>query len=103
LCAFKEIGILALGTLKIWRLLANSLKTDQGLSKSGRGADDSEAEVETNIMDLNWYDNKPVYLVSSYKGRDPVETVKCWSVAERQHVVSKTSNCEIVHLPRGRG
>ena len=27
-----------------------------------------------------------MYLVSSYKGRRPVETVNCWSVAERLYV-----------------
>jgi hypothetical protein len=44
------------------------------------------SEAETNVTALKWYDNKPVHLVSSYKGRHPVETVKGWSVAERRHV-----------------
>jgi hypothetical protein len=35
LCAFKKIGILALRTVRIWRLLGCSLKTDRGLRKSG--------------------------------------------------------------------
>jgi hypothetical protein len=35
LCAFKEIGILALRTARIWRLLGCSLKTDRGWRKSG--------------------------------------------------------------------
>ena len=52
----------------------------------GRGADDYRTEAGTNIMTLRWYDYKPVYLVSSYKGRHPVETVKRWSVAERRYV-----------------
>ena len=78
--------MLALGTVRISRLPGCSLKTDEGLKKLGRGADDYTTEAGTNGMALKWYDNKPVYLVSSYKGRHPVETVKRWSVARRQYV-----------------
>jgi hypothetical protein len=80
MCALKEIGILALRTVQISRLLGCSLKR---LKKLGRGADDYKIEAGTNITALKWYDNRPLYLVSSYKGRHPVETVKRRAVAER--------------------
>ena len=86
MCALKEIGILVLGTVRISRLPGCSLKTDEGLKKLGRGADDYRTEAGTSITALKWYDNKPVYIVSSYKGRHPVEKVKRWSVAERRYV-----------------
>ena len=86
MCALKEIGILALGTVRMSRLPNCSLKTDEGLKKLGRGANDCRTEAGTNVTALKWYDNKPVYLVSSYKGRHPVETVTRWSVAERRYV-----------------
>jgi hypothetical protein len=76
MCAFKEYGILALGTVRISRLAGCSLKTDEGLKKLGRGADDYRTEAGTNATAVKWYDDKPVYLASSYNGRHPVETVK---------------------------
>ena len=86
MCALKEIGILALGTVRISIFPGCSLKTEEGLKKLGREADDYRTEAGTNVLALKWYDNKPVYLVSTYKGRHPVETVKRRSVAERRYV-----------------
>ena len=59
MCALKEIGILALGTIRISRLPGCSLKTDEGLKKLGRGADDYTTVAGTNVTALKWYDNKP--------------------------------------------
>ena len=86
MCALKEIGILALGTVRISRLPGCSLKTDEGLKKLGQGADAYRTEAGTNITTLKRYDNKPLYLVSTYRGRHPVETVKHWSAAEGRYV-----------------
>jgi len=44
------------------RLPGCSLKTDEGLKKLGRGADDCRTEAGTNVMARKWYGNKPVYL-----------------------------------------
>ena len=63
ICALKEIGILGLGTVRMSRLPGCSLKTDEGLKKLGRGADDYRAVAGTNVMALKWHDNKPVYLI----------------------------------------
>jgi hypothetical protein len=41
----------------------------------GQGANDYWTEARTNVTALKWYDNKPMYLVSSDKGRHPVEKV----------------------------
>jgi hypothetical protein len=77
---------LALGTVRISRLPGCSLKTDEGFKKLGRGVVDCRTEAGTNIKALKWFDNKPVYLDSSYKVRHPVERVNRWSVAQRRYV-----------------
>jgi hypothetical protein len=46
------------------------------LKKLRRVADDYRTEAGTNVTTLKWHDNKPVHLVSSYKGRHPAERVK---------------------------
>jgi len=62
MCALKEIGNLALGTVRMSRLPGCSLKTNEGLKKLGQGVDDCRTEAETNVMARKWYGNKPVYL-----------------------------------------
>jgi len=44
------------------RLPGCSLKTDEGLKKLGRGADECRTEAGTNVMARKWYGNKSVYL-----------------------------------------
>ena len=44
MCALKETGILALGTVIITRLPGCRLKTDDGLKKFGRGTVDYSTE-----------------------------------------------------------
>jgi hypothetical protein len=46
------------------------------LKKFRRRADDYGTEEGTNVTVLKWYDNHPVYLVSPYEGRHPVEIEK---------------------------
>jgi hypothetical protein len=55
LCAFKEVGILSLGTVKN---LTSCLQPESRsrIENSGRGADDIEVKAGTNIMTLKWYD-----------------------------------------------
>jgi hypothetical protein len=62
-----------LGAVRISRLPGCSLKTDEGLKKLGQGADDYRIEAGTNVTAQNGMTTSPVYLVSSYKGTNPVE------------------------------
>jgi DNA excision repair protein ERCC-6 len=68
------------------KLAGSSLQTDASLKKSGRGSYDYIAETNENIMLLKWFDNKAVHLISSYKNQEPIEIVRRWSVAAKQHV-----------------
>jgi hypothetical protein len=69
MCALKEIGVLALGTARMSRLPGCSLKTDEGLKKLGRGADDYRTEAGANVTAFKLYDNKPAYLITFWSER----------------------------------
>ena len=82
----KKLGICMVGTVRKNRLAGCSLQTDASLIKSGRGSYDYRVETNENIMLLKWYDNKTVHLISNYKSQEPIENVRRWSVAAKQHV-----------------
>ncbi|KAL1475683.1 hypothetical protein MTO96_037108, partial [Rhipicephalus appendiculatus] len=84
--ALKEKGLLSVGTARVNRLHGCSLKTDAALKKSGRGSFDVCTEVCNDIAAVKWLDNKPVHLVSSYIGSEPVDQVQRWSATTRSHV-----------------
>ncbi|KAL1466035.1 hypothetical protein MTO96_042988, partial [Rhipicephalus appendiculatus] len=84
--ALKEKGLLSVGTARVNRLPGCSVKTDAALKKSGRGSFDVCTEVCNNIAAVKWLDNKPVHLVSSYIGSEPVDQVQRWSATTRSHV-----------------
>jgi len=52
MCALKDIGILALGTVRMSRIPGCSLKINEGLKNLGRRADDYRNEAGTNEIDL---------------------------------------------------
>ncbi|KAL1468327.1 hypothetical protein MTO96_041556 [Rhipicephalus appendiculatus] len=84
--ALQEKGLLSVGTARVNRLPGCSVKTDAALKKSGRGSFDVCTEVCNNIAAVKWLDNKPVHLVSSYIGSEPVDQVQRWSATTRSHV-----------------
>ncbi|KAL1424608.1 hypothetical protein MTO96_020012 [Rhipicephalus appendiculatus] len=84
--ALKEKGLLSVGTARVNRLPGCSVKTDAALKKSGRGSFDVCTEVCNNIAAVKWLDNKPVHLVSSYIGSEPVDQVQRWSATTGSHV-----------------
>jgi hypothetical protein len=70
-CALKKIGIFALGTVRISRLPGCSLKTDEGLKKLGRGADDFHDDFH-DVFHENYpmmpYGNKMDFVNNWLKG-----------------------------------
>ena len=52
MCALKEIGNLALGTVRMSRIPGCSLRINEGLKNLGRRADDYRNEAGTNEIDL---------------------------------------------------
>jgi len=89
MCVLKKIGILALGTVRMSRLLGCSLKTDEGLKKLGRGAEYCRTEAGTNVTALKWYDNKPVYLIIFWSETAHV-LLRAWKTTARKRGRSAT-------------
>jgi len=103
MCAHKETGILALGTVRMSRLPGCSLKTDEGLKNLGRGADDCRTEAGKNVMALKRYDNKPVYLVICWSeiARALLRAGKT-TARKRGRSASDSSTLEIVNKKKVR-
>jgi len=53
------------------------------MKNNGRGSHDYLTDVNSNIIFLKWFDNKPVHLISSYVGVEPIDMVKRWSVKDK--------------------
>lgn len=51
-----------------------------------RGSFDFRTEIHNNIFAIKWFDNKPVHLVSSFLGPDPVNNVQRWSAEKRRYI-----------------
>ncbi|XP_049855405.1 piggyBac transposable element-derived protein 3-like [Schistocerca gregaria] len=73
------------GTIRKNRLGGCRLKTDTEMKKECRGTCDYRRD-EKEIIILKWYYNKTVHLISTYKGKEPVENVECWSKNSRVYI-----------------
>nr|CAH7729435.1 unnamed protein product [Callosobruchus chinensis]CAH7729437.1 unnamed protein product [Callosobruchus chinensis] len=60
--------------------------TDSELKKSGRGSFDHLVREDDRISIIKWYDNKPVYLTSSYCGIEPEGVCRRWSKADGKYI-----------------
>lgn len=84
--ALKEKGLLTAGAVRANRLPGCVFIDDKTLKKQGRGAFDFRTEIGNNILAIKWFDNKPVHLVSSFLGPDPVNNVRRWSAEKRSYI-----------------
>ena len=80
------MGILAVGTIGRNRLHGCVFKADKELAKAGRGSYEVKYDAVTGLTIVKWYDNKAVFLTSSYLGADPVEKCRRWSKQGRKYV-----------------
>lgn len=83
LISLKEIGIFATGTVRKNRIRNCQLLSDAELKKHGRGSFDIKCEMNHNLVCVIWCDNKPVQLISSCEGDQPVGIYKRWSPKEK--------------------
>lgn len=86
LCELKCKGILAVGTVRSNRLCGCILEDDKTLAKKGRGSYDEMIDVENNIFACKWYDNRCVFLASSYAAVQPMDEVSRYSAADKKVV-----------------
>jgi hypothetical protein len=82
----KDNGIHTLGTIRSNRVSGCNLKNDKIMKNKGRGSHDYLTDANSNIIFLKWFDNKPVHLISSYVGVEPMDMVKRWSVKDKKHI-----------------
>lgn len=82
----KDDGIYTLGTIRSNRVSGCNLQNDKVMKNNGRGSHDYLTDANSNIIFLKWFDNKPVHLISSYVGVEPMDMVKRWSVKDKKHI-----------------
>ena len=61
-------------------------KTDKEFAKAGRGSYEVKYVDVAGFTIVKWYDNKVVFLASSYLGVDPVEKFRRWSKQGKKYV-----------------
>lgn len=88
----KQNGILSTGTVRKNRLSNCTLKSDKELKNKGRGSFDYRVEKNANIIIVKWFDNKPVHLMSTFVGHQPVQTIERWSVADKKYIQVQRPN-----------
>ena len=75
-------------TWSVATILPNRLKGCTLLSTKietkGRGSIDYQCEETEGISVIKWYDNKPIYLISTFCSVDPTDQCKRWSVSEKK-------------------
>ena len=82
----KKKGLLSVGTVRQNRIPGCVLKKDDELKKKGRGSYDFRTEQGQNIVAVKWFDNRAVYLISSYAGINPVGSTRRWSLKDKQFI-----------------
>ena len=78
--------IWSVGTIRSNRMSGCTLAEDNVLKKKGRGSHDFQSDIQAGITIVKWYDNKPVHLISSFCGVNPVGTCKRWSKSEGKYI-----------------
>lgn len=85
-------GILPTGTVRNNRLPNCNFKGDKALKAEGRGSFDWRVESNSNLVGVKWFDNKAVHLLSTWKGIEPIDLVKRWSVADKAFIEVQRPN-----------
>ncbi|PSN48689.1 PiggyBac transposable element-derived protein 3 [Blattella germanica] len=86
LLALKEKRIWTCCTVRSNRMAGCVMASDESLKKVGRGTSDVKVDETNNIVCVKWFDNKSVHLMSSYAGVEPADTVRRWSVKDKQYI-----------------
>ncbi len=80
-------------TIRSNRLSGCTLADDKVLKKKGRGSYDFKSDSKSGITIIKWFDNKPVHLISSYCGAEPLGSCKVGASLRRN-----TSMCHSQRL-----
>ncbi|CAB4018038.1 zinc finger BED domain-containing 1-like, partial [Paramuricea clavata] len=92
----KKRQIYYIGTVKMNCVTGNKLPKPKEMKKTARGHCVAQVERNTNVVCVQWKDNKVVSLISSYVGREPM-TGKA-----RYHQEQSTDGGEVLPLRKFR-
>ena len=62
------------------------LKSEKELKKEGRGSNDFIVMSDANIVIVQWFDKKPVNLISSFIGIEPVDNMKRYDAEQHKYI-----------------
>ncbi|XP_061759480.1 piggyBac transposable element-derived protein 2-like [Nerophis ophidion] len=82
----QQRGIYFIGTVRTSRVKNCILVDEKELKAKGRGSLDFSVNQEDHII-VRWYDNKPVDLLSSFVGVEPLGHVKRWDRKAQTHIM----------------
>ncbi|CAL9686005.1 unnamed protein product [Knipowitschia caucasica] len=82
----KERGIYYIGTVRMNRVRNCNMMDEKVLKEKGRGSLDARVNQD-NIIIVRWNDNKPVNLLSSYVGIEPMGSVKRWDRKSKTYMM----------------
>lgn len=63
------------------------LKGDKDMRKEGRGSIDFVSDGK--VIFIKWFDNKPVYMISTNEGIGVCKPVKRWCKKEKKYIMVK--------------
>ena len=82
----KSKGIAATGTVRVNRMENAPLKDMKLMQKEKRGSSDVVTDVSSNITAVRWKDNKVVNCLSTFTGKEPMQSVKRFCHTEKKKV-----------------
>jgi len=75
----KQRGFQSVATIQISRVPGCIFSlTEKEFIKSGRGKYEQLVNKTNNLVIVRWNDNKPLHLISSYIGSNPVDKISRW-------------------------
>ncbi|XP_047116200.1 piggyBac transposable element-derived protein 3-like [Schistocerca piceifrons] len=83
-----KMGIQSLGTVRPNRLKGCMFTSDKVMKKKGRGSyEEYLSKIDgITLSAVKWYDNKPVYLLSTFAGVHPTSTVERWDHTKKEKI-----------------
>ena len=81
----KAFGILTTATIRANRLANCPLKAEKYLKTKGHGSSSFRTDVNSETMQVRWFDNKSVQFVSTFSSAAVSATVKRWDATSKKY------------------
>lgn len=60
--------------------------SDYEMKKKGRGSSEQNASIDGQLAVVKWFDHKPVTMMSSFEGLNPIEKCRRWCRRSKKHI-----------------